>query len=60
MPIETKKPLWRKAFAFCPLCWWSLADKDVWPEEFTEKVKAIHAKDKPNCHETLKIEGFSK
>lgn len=54
---EQQKPLWKKAYAYCPLCWWSLAGSDVWPEEFEQKAQQCHAKDKPNCHENLRIEG---
>lgn len=57
---EKEKPHWKKAFAYCPLCWWALSSGQaliVWPDEFIEKAKAKHATEKPHCHETLRIEG---
>lgn len=52
---------WIKVTAWCPLCWWRYG-----PEEFHERASAAgvrdrmrrqHRKEKPNCHETIRIEG---
>jgi hypothetical protein len=57
MKTKQQKPIWKNAFAFCPLCWWSIGGTDVWPDEFSDKALKAHKTEKPNCHETIRIEG---